>query len=53
LVKWKDYHARKASWVNESNKDHAKKTIEAFNQPKQETLSCDEDITFSSNKGKN
>jgi hypothetical protein len=53
LVKWKDYHARKTSWVNESHKDHANKTIEASNQPKQKTLSCDENITFFSNKGKN
>ncbi len=30
LVKWKGYHAIEASWVNESDMEHAQKTIEEF-----------------------
>jgi len=30
LVKWKGYHPIKASWVNESDMEHAKKAIEKF-----------------------
>jgi hypothetical protein len=30
LVKWKGYHPIKASWVNESDMEHAQETIEEF-----------------------
>jgi len=30
LVKWKGYHPIEASWVNESNMEHAQETIEEF-----------------------
>jgi hypothetical protein len=30
LVKWKGYHLIKASWVNESDMEHAQKAIEEF-----------------------
>jgi hypothetical protein len=30
LVKWKGYHPIKASWVNESNMEHAQEAIEEF-----------------------
>jgi len=30
LVKWKGYHLIKASWVNESNMEHAQEAIEEF-----------------------
>jgi hypothetical protein len=30
LVKWKGYHPIKASWVNESDMEHAQKAIEKF-----------------------
>jgi len=30
LVKWKGYHPIKASWVNESDMEHAQKAIEEF-----------------------
>jgi len=30
LVKWKGYHPIEASWVNESNMEHAQKAIEEF-----------------------
>ncbi len=30
LVKWKGYHLIEASWVNESNMEHAKEAIEEF-----------------------
>jgi hypothetical protein len=31
LVKWKGYHPIEASWVNESNMEHAQETIEEIN----------------------
>jgi hypothetical protein len=30
LVKWKGYHPIEASWVNESNMEHAQEAIEEF-----------------------
>jgi len=30
LVKWKGYHPIEASWVNESNMEHAHEAIEKF-----------------------
>jgi hypothetical protein len=30
LVKWKGYHPRQASWVNESDMEHAQKAIQEF-----------------------
>ncbi len=30
LFKWKGYHPIEASWVNESNMEHAQKAIEEF-----------------------
>jgi hypothetical protein len=34
LVKWKGYHPIKASWVNESNMEHAQEPVEEFhNRP--------------------
>jgi hypothetical protein len=30
LVKWKGYHPIKASWVNESDMEHAQEAIEEF-----------------------
>jgi hypothetical protein len=34
LVKWKGYHPIEASWVNESDMEHALETIEEFhNRP--------------------
>jgi hypothetical protein len=30
LVKWKGYHPLEASWVNESNMEHAEEAIEEF-----------------------
>jgi hypothetical protein len=30
LVKWKGYHPIEASWVNESDMDHAQEVIEKF-----------------------
>jgi hypothetical protein len=34
LVNWKGYHPIEASWVNESNMEHAQETIKEFhNRP--------------------
>jgi len=30
LIKWKGYHAIEASWVNESDMEHAQEAIEKF-----------------------
>jgi hypothetical protein len=30
LVKWKEYHPIEASWVNESDMEHAQEAIEEF-----------------------
>ncbi len=30
LIKWKGYHPIEASWVNESDIEHAQETIEGF-----------------------
>ncbi len=49
LVKWKGYHPIEASWVNESNMEHAQKVIKEFhNRPinNKKSIECDEDITF-------
>ncbi len=49
LVKWKGYHPIEASWVNESDMEHAQEAIEKFHNrlaKKQKNIECDEDITF-------
>ncbi len=47
LVKWKGYHLIEASWVNESNMEHAQEAIEVFHtRPAKKDVERDEDITF-------
>jgi len=47
LVKWKGYHPIEASWVNESNMEHAQEAMEEFHaRPARRDVERDEDITF-------
>jgi hypothetical protein len=47
LVKWKGYHPIEASWVNESDMEHAQQAIEEFTLDRQrKNIERDEDITF-------
>jgi hypothetical protein len=46
LVKWKGYHPIEASWVNESDMEHAQEAIEEFHTRSAKKRRRDEDITF-------
>jgi hypothetical protein len=46
LVKWKRYHPIEASWVNESDMEHAQEAIEEDRQRGKGNIERDEDITF-------
>jgi hypothetical protein len=49
LVKWKIYHPIEASWMNESDMEHAQEAIKksTINQQRSKrNIGCDENITF-------